>query len=457
MGSFTWIGETVLLLDRLTPDGEYLYESFKQAGYDCFVMALEENYFLPEDVMSVYDLLLGYGSYEVHPIKPRYFNEIEVPDYWSINKGDLKSGTICYQHEEKGRIRYAAIKKKYIVDAVDWYDRKGVVRVTDHYNRYGVICARTVYNAEGQQINKSWFSAEGKERIVENYITGDIIFNDGDIVKFFRRKMDLLYYFFEKIDFAGRRIFYNSLSTPFLISNHLPVSDAGRKDILFWQEPIGEGIPGNMQIILRGEAGRTDHIMVQKRASYDKLQEFGADSARIHRLGYIHPFRKENNHKPEALICTHSDRIEHCRDIIRALPGMHFHIAAITEMSSVLMDLGTYDNVSLYPGALPEIFDELFDKCDYYFDINYREEIVAAVRTAFLYNHLIFAFEETAHNREYVADAHIYPAEEFNRMIADVEAAMENVTFMERHLDMQHKEALAEKTEMYAEFMKAYA
>ncbi len=36
--------------------------------------------------------------------------------------------------------------------------------------------------------------------------------------------------------------------------------------------------------------------------------------------------------------------------MVKALPQMHFHTAALTEMSSKLMGMGRYDNVSLYPG-----------------------------------------------------------------------------------------------------------
>ncbi len=34
----------------------------------------------------------------------------------------------------------------------------------------------------------------------------------------------------------------------------------------------------------------------------------------------------------------------------KVLPQIHFHTAALTEVSSKLMEMGRYDNVSLYPG-----------------------------------------------------------------------------------------------------------
>lgn len=439
----------ILLFDRYTLESQYLHESVKKTTADCLAIVIEEDDFLPEDVLSAYDLFLGnYDNGVINTGKPRYYNEISIPEKWTINAGVNEGyGRISYQHEDKGRIYYAESGKKYLVKTVEWYDRKGVIRFLDHYNRYGDICARTVCDHEGKRISKSWFSSKGKEVIVENYTTGDIILNDGDVVKLFRTKTDMFVYYFNKLGFAQNRIFYNSLSTPFFISNMLG-SLAGR-DILFWQEPVGEAIPGNMQMILNGQASRTGRIMVQKKSSYNRLMVLGAKKEAISELGFIYSFQKHNQHKRETLICTNTDEIEHCRELVEEFPQVHFHIAAITTMSSKLMDLQKYENVSLYPGAVTGVLDDLFQRCDFYFDINHYGEIVSAVRRAFLHNHLIFAFEETLHNGEYVADEHIYPAAEFERMVSDIRAVMEDSTVMEQHLERQRRHALSEDVEAY--------
>ena len=175
----------------------------------------------------------------------------------------------------------------------------------------------------------------------------------------------------------------------------------------------------------------------------------GAKKEAMSELGFIYSFQKENQHKREALICTNTDEIEHCRELIEAFSQIHFHIAAITTMSPKLMDLQVYENVSLHPGAVPDVLDELFRKCDYYFDINHYNEIVSAVRRAFLHNHMIFAFEETLHNNEYVADEHIYPAAEFERMVSDVRAVMADTAVLEQYLERQRRHALSEDVETY--------
>ncbi|MEY8284930.1 accessory Sec system glycosylation chaperone GtfB [Lachnospiraceae bacterium 50-23] len=442
--------DTILLFDSYSPDSRRLHDSFRLAGCKCSAVILEENDFLPEGVLSVFDLFLGYYEKNGESSgKPRFFNEVSVPDLWSIHAGvgETEYGRITYQHEEKGRIHYLDSPKKYLVEAVDWFDRKGAVRFRDHYNRYGAVCARTVYDKEGRELGKTWFSAGGQEAVTLNCVTRDYIVNDGERIKFFRSKLDMAIYFLRRAGIEQKQVFYNSLANPFLISNRLPAS--GKRDVLFWQEGVGEGIPGNMQTILNGQAARTGRILVQRKDSCDRLLELGADPDIVQRFGFVYDFKKKNGHRPQALICTNSEQIEHCEELIQAFPQMQFHIAAVTLMSPKLTDMEKYENVSLYPGAQSETLEELFRLCDYYFDINYWSEIVSAVYQAFLHDHLIFAFEETVHNKAFVADAHVYPAAEFGRLVSDVRAVMEDREQMEQHLKMQRKDAMAEEKEAY--------
>ena len=102
-----------------------------------------------------------------------------------------------------------------MVKVVDWLDERGVVRASDHYNRFGALYARTVFNEKGQRVNKSYFSADGKEKIVENYVTKDIILNDGEQILFFQNKTEFALYYLEKTGQTQSTLFYNSLSIPF--------------------------------------------------------------------------------------------------------------------------------------------------------------------------------------------------------------------------------------------------
>ena len=387
----------VLLLDDYSTDSENLRESFRQAGLHLPVVVIEDDGFLPEDVISVYGFFLGafQGAPGV-PGRPRYFNQIPVPEYWEIS-GTNSMGRIQDLYRERGRIFYTQPLHRRLVKVVDWYDENHVVRSSDHYNQYGALYARTTFNGKGRKVNKSYFSPEGREVIVENYVTGDIILNRGEQVVFFHTKTEFVLYVLKAAGLDGYRLFFNSLSTPFFTSQRLRTQK--KEDILFWQEPVGKEIPGNMQMIFKGQASRTARVMVQKRQSYHRLLDLGAPKDMVFGLGFIYKFKRDNGHRPSALICTNSDQVEHCHQIAKALPQMHFHIAALTEMSSKLMSMDAYENVSLYPGVKQGILEELFGECDYYLDINREAEIVSAVYQAFLNNQLIFAFQETMHNQ----------------------------------------------------------
>ncbi len=444
--------DAILLFDHYGQDSQALHESFKLAGFGCPAVVIDDDGFLPEDVMSVYGFFLGdFQAVYGEKARPKFFNEITVPEYWEIS-GTNSNGKVQDLYRERGRIFYAKPEHKRLVRIVDWYDELGVVRSSDHYNRYGAIYGRTIFNKKGQKVNKSYFSAEGREVIVENYVTGDIILNEENDVRIFRSKTDFVLHFFVRADLKQSRIFFNSLSTPFFVSNRL--KSQAKRDILFWQEPERDDIPGNMQAIFNGEASRTATVMVQKKNAFDKLVALGAPKDMLHRLGFVYPFVKDNADKHEALICTNSDNIERCEDIIKALPQMRFHIAALTEMSSKLMGMGKYDNVSLYPGVKTGILDELFDTCDYYFDINHELEIMSAVYKAFLHDHLIFAFKETVHNADFTAENNIYPADKWEQLCADVKIAMEDQKAMKKMLQKQKKAAMAEPVMSYQKLLE---
>lgn len=173
--------QIVLLLDDYSSDSQKLHQSFRLAGYEYPAAVIEDDGFLPEGVMSVYGFFLGdFKAEESLPGVPRYFNQITVPEYWEIS-GSNRSGSVHDKSRERGRIFYAEPTHKRLVKVVDWYDERGVVRSSDHYNRYGALYARTIFNEKGQKVNKSYFSADGKEVIVENFVTGDIILNEGEM------------------------------------------------------------------------------------------------------------------------------------------------------------------------------------------------------------------------------------------------------------------------------------
>ncbi len=450
MEKYSGMTEAVLLLDNYGEDSEMLHRSFRDAGFAGPVVVIEDGGFFPEDVISVCQYFCGdFRKGGKTPGKARYFNQINVPDYWEVS-GNNSDGKVHDLSRERGRIFYAEPKHKRLVRVVDWKDEKGTVRSSDHYNRYGALYARTFFNKEAKRFCKAYFDAEGREILLENFVTRDIILNRDGKVYVFKSKVDLVLKLLEELDAMGSRVFFNSLSTPLFVSERMP---AGRKeDALFWQEGVRNDIPGNMQLILSGQAKRARSVYVQKKDSYQKLIELGASEEVLKPLGYAYSYSRQNTFANKALICTNSDRIEKCEELIQALPQMHFHIAAITEMSSKLMSLSQYQNVTLYPGARTGMIDELFDTCDYYLDINHEAEIVSAVKQAFLHDQLILGFRQTLHRRGYTAPEHVF--EDSKALIAFLDQVMGNEEMIKGQLDRQKREAMSEEVAAYAVLLK---
>lgn len=451
MGEFNRTNDIVLLLDRFSDDGKKLYESLKLSGIEAQTIVIEDDGFLPEGVVSVFEYYLGdFKSSVKCPGRPRYFNEVEVPPYWEIEANN-RQGTIKNMNRTRGNIFFSNPAHQRFIRVVDWLDEKGIPRISEHYNKYGALYARTTFNEKGEKVCKSYFSVDGKEVICENYVTKDILLEDGGKTFVFKNTIDFVRHFFERKNLGDCRIFYNSLWIPFFVSEGLPQN--GKGDILFWQEGKRNDIPGNMLGILNGTSPRTGAVMVQKRAAYDGLVSLGANTDALKRLGYVYPFTKENLGGREVLICTNSDQIAHVEDIIAALPDLHFNIAAITEMSAKLMKLGGLENVSLYPGAKSSVFEKLFAKCDIYLDINRYDEIVTAVERAFLANQLIFAFKETKHNDVYLTEENLYGEDEWKMMVGDIKDILMNPEMRNERLRVQREKALTEKRENYLELL----
>ena len=449
MGKHSRLTGSVLLLDNYGEESELLYLSFRKAGFAGPVIVIEDNGFLPEDVISVYQYFCGdFRNSTKVPGRARYFNQINVPDYWEIS-GNNSGGSVHDLHRERGRIFYAEPKHKRLVRVVDWQDEKGTVRSSDHYNRYGALYARTFFNKDGKRFCKAYFDAEGRETVLENFVTHDIILNRDGRVCIYKSKVDFVLKLLEELGVMGSRIFFNSLSTPLFVSERLGAER--KQDVLFWQERERNDIPGNMQLILSGGSKRTKAIYVQKKDSYRKLLELGAPKETVKPLGFVYSYSRQNTYKNEALICTDSDWIEGCEELVKALPRMHFHIAAITEMSSKLMSMSQYKNVTLYPGARPGLIGELFDTCDYYLDINHGREIVSAVKRAFLHDQLIVGFRQTLHNRTFIAAEHVFDGHE--SMIAFFDRIMDRREIIDEQLGLQKKAAMSEETAAYADLL----
>ena len=439
----------VLLFDYFNTGSQDLLASFENADYEVKAAVINDDGFLPDSVENVFEHFLGdFKGAKNSPGKPLYFNQIQVPAFWQIS-GTNSSGNIYDKSKERGRIFYAEPKNKRLVKVVDWLDEDGQVKCSDHYNKYGCCYARTIFNKKSQKVSKSYFDVAGREIIVENFVTGDIALNIDGVTKIFKDRTEFVKFYFVKNGLEDSRIFFNSLSVPFFVSNSLPTSKEGKKDILFWQEKTGDEIPGNMKMIFDGKANRCESVVAQSHQSYEKLVKLGAPKSALKELGYIYSFKKQNNGNPSALICTNTENVEKLEELLKALPEVKFHVTALTEMSGKLLAHEKYDNVIMYPNIKMITLENLFYECDFFLDINHEGEIVDATRKAFIFNQLILAFQETSHGFAYTAPENIFSGKNYKTMVERIKLFINDKKQLENAVKAQQKYALTASAEDY--------
>ncbi|MGT2832552.1 accessory Sec system glycosylation chaperone GtfB [Streptococcus halotolerans] len=421
-----------------------LHYSLIVSGYNNPTISITDDGFLPDDVTSPFLYFTGFSEASGRPL---YFNEVPVPDYWEI-AGNNTQGEILDYEKKRAIINYANPKHLRQVKSVDWLDEKGRLRLTDRYNKYGSRFAQTNYNIDGQATLTSYFNQKGQEVLTENHTTGDVILNFEGQVHIFKNRSEFVIFYLKTAQFNLDRIFYNSLATPFLVAYRL---NKPGNDVLFWQEGLADQLPGNMTVALRGDYSRQTTVIAQDYTAYEKMQELMTQEQKekTHFLGFLYPFRRQNNNHKEALILTNSDQLENAEQLIRQQQQLHFHIGAITEMSSKLMDLGRYPNVSLYPNISQSNVARLFEQCDLYLDINHGNEILSAIRAAFENRMAILAFDNTCHNRHYVAQENIFASDDYEGMNESLAKILTQPTAMANLLKAQYDGARVETKQHY--------
>ncbi|EGJ27688.1 accessory Sec system glycosylation chaperone GtfB [Streptococcus porcinus] len=421
--------------DQATQD---LHYSLVMSGYMHPTVILNETGFLPASVTSPYAFFMG--EEQVTEGKARYFNQIKTPKFWEIQSNN-NNGEILDHDIKKANIFYAEPTHKRLVRAVEWLDRKGRVRLVEHYNKHGRLYAQSVYNKEQSEVLRTYYDQEGKEKIVENFVTNDIILNDRNKIKIFKSKLEFMIYYLQKSPFKLDKIIYNSLALPFQISIHLP--EPGH-DILVWQEEFGGSIPGNMQAILSESVARSCQVIIPDPLTYQTfIQLHNGENNKVNSLGYLYPLAQEKNWSANALVFTNSDQLEQIEPLVTHLPDFQFHIGALTEMSPKLQVLGQKDNVFLYPNISPKTITALWRLCSVYLDINHGNEILNANRMAFEHRMPIYAFNNTQHTRHYILPENIFIPNQVDDMIK----ALTSLAYPDIFKDvMNHQLAFANHT-----------
>ncbi|WP_288598939.1 accessory Sec system glycosylation chaperone GtfB [uncultured Streptococcus sp.] len=423
------------VFDTYSRESQDLLHSMQESGFTHPTVVLEPNGFLPDGVESPFLYFLGQPKGEK---RGRYFNEVPVPDFWEIS-GDNSSGKVNYYGQEKARIAYHAASYKRIVESVEWLDDTGQVVMIERYDQYGRKIAVTTCDAQGHPLVTTYFEGD-TERLTENHQTGDLILTlEHQPMRIFKNRLDYFVFYLEYRGFNLDGLVYNTLATSFSLSLQLGNKGIKGRDVLVWQEPLHDSLPGNMQLILKSPEIRTKKILIPQNATYHRALQLSSQGqhASFGPLGYLYDFKVKDDIRKDAFVLTNSDQIEALTYLVESLPDVTFRVAALTEMSASLLSMVRYPNVVLYQNISQERIQELLKISSIYLDINHYAEVQGIVRKAFEHQQVILAFSHTVHDRTYLAQANIFEQGKEADLVARIKEIYQSVD--------RYKEAVAQQ------------
>lgn len=434
----------IKLFDHFNDNSRKLYQSFIASTMeDDLTIVLNDNGFLPDEIITPYRFFAGTQNFE--NMAPRFFNQINVPTFWEI-KGNNNSAVITDMGRVRGKIFYQSAEKPRIVNRVEWYDEQQRVRFVDHYSKYGIKFAQTVYDLNHKAILKKYMTADGKEVIYENFVTSDVILDWQGKSYFFSSKLSFVLFFIKQLNVSSHHFVINSLALPFSVIYNLP--NYGR-DVLVWQEECRGNIPGNMQLMCRGDMKRDCNIIIPDKDEFETIMNVADNTvkSRVFQGGYLYNYQSHTRYAKEILILTNSDQLLNIKTLVEKLPEFKFHIAAITEMSPKLMHYDQYANVYLYPSINMAMVNELYQLCDIYLDINESNEILNAVQRAFDHELLIIGYQQTAHNTKITPLEHLF--EHNNDVTMDSEDRLIRMLESLKNQQQFHESLLLQKSQAH--------
>ena len=359
--------------------------------------------------------------------KPFFWLNLEAAPYWSFRAGDIRRGQIYNSDEHLADVYFREPYEDQCIDRIEWIKNNEVYAI-DYYDASGIKYAQAVVNDGAQSLVK-YCDVNGTPAV--------FAWSDTGIVNVKKDKQEEIY--------ADTEQFYSAFMKDFIADQ--------KEDTVFFYEPelrkyIPEGgrcilfipdqVPGqlndknfreSLSLIVTGKPGLA-HSVRQRcgEGGVPEILEIGS----VIESPARHPVQ-------DALVVTRSQHIEQLQPLVEGLPELHFHIAAGTVMAPGLMEYDRYDNVTLYPNSPGDRILQLMDKCAFYLDINHYLEYEGIVHAAQRMDRLVFAFDNTAHQKETMPKEHIYRHEEADRMIADISRAMFDPSCLRELLEAQRK------------------
>ena len=359
--------------------------------------------------------------------KPLFWLDLDASTYWSFQVQGIKRGKIVNLEEHIADVYFREPVEEQCIDRIEWV-RNNEVYATDYYDGSGIRYAEAVIEHGSESLVK-YFDPYGKPAIT--------VWTSNGFVAVKKERQEELYESQEELNRAFLKDFLSDRkdNTVFFYEPGLHrFIPEGTRCALFITDQIPDELKDqtfreSLSLIVTGRPGIVQPVrQLCGEGGSPKILETGT----IIDKAVKHPAR-------DALIVTRSQYIEQLQSLVEGLPELHFHIAAGTMMAPGLMEFGKYDNVTLYPNMPRQKILKLMENVAFYLDINHYLEYEGIVWAAQRMDRLVYAFENTVHQRESMPSEHIYPLEEANRMIADISRAMFDPNWLWESLEIQRQ------------------
>ncbi|MCG7421132.1 accessory Sec system glycosylation chaperone GtfB [Macrococcus epidermidis] len=384
----------IILAEQFDSRTKLLFDTLSQSTEPIKRIILEDNGFLPNDIMTYYQFFSNYQSTD----KGRFFNALTLPPFYEI-EGDATGAIIKDLWQQRANIVYSKSRVGRIIEKVEWLDEEKEIIKVDNYNKHGFKFSEVVFNNQKKVIQRYFNAAQ--QVIITRYFTNNTVeLLWGEHKYFFDTYHQFIKFYLNALELSGEQFIINSLGAPLIILNQFSKKN---NHIIVWQENIKQELPANMKIALK--LGYT--ILIPEHNEFAKIKQIINHSA-INEFGYHYKLRRQNQLSNHAFNLTNSDQLPNIESIVQKNSNIQFHIAALTEMSQKLLNLMQYSNVSLYPNVSRNTIKMLLETCDIYLDINKGNEVMGINEAAFTADLLILSYEGLQHNLRFTNDSNVF-------------------------------------------------
>lgn len=385
------------IFDRYNETTKKLMRSLDTAALSRQSLFVHYDGELPKGGLSPYSFFSGIS--DEGDSKGLFFNQVSVPEFYDIRHLDGGRAAIEIYKKRVGIIHYR--KQGYrLVHSVDWFSEENSTLVVkkDFYNLSGRHYASTYYGPKGAY-QTDYYNLKGQIRVSEDLAHHVIKLIEKSKVHHFDNVTQFFLYFMKVAKIDPSDIYINSLSYPLFISRALNI---GRQTTLFWQEELGNEVPGNMRGELENALALKRIIFEQEKHLEQVKKGFPETFVELGYLSAIGEFTRANQYRPQAFILTNSDNIYGLQDILTNFPELQITVAAYTNMSTKLLHMEEeYSNIQLIPSINEERLKLELEKADIYLDINRGLKVGEILKWAYEQNMLIFSYKEVANSKNH--------------------------------------------------------